>query len=74
MLGCTLGSMFQVSVAGGSYQEGLTTFIQGVPPGYYLTESEIYESLLTRKPGQSELASPRREADVPVIYSGVNSA
>lgn len=74
MLGCTLGSIFQVSVAGGSYQEGLTTFIQGVPPGYYLTESEIYESLLTRKPGQSELASPRREADVPVIYSGVNSA
>ncbi len=74
MLGCTLGTMFQVSVAGGSYQEGLTTLIQGVPPGYYLTESEIYESLLTRKPGQSELASPRREADVPVIYSGVNSA
>jgi len=74
MLGCTLGSMFQVSVAGGSYQEGLTTLIQGVPPGYFLTESEIYESLLVRKPGQSELSSPRREADVPIIYSGVNAA
>lgn len=74
MLGCTLGSMFQVSVAGGSYQEGLTTLIQGVPPGYFLTESEIYESLLVRKPGQSELSSPRREADVPIIYSGINAA
>jgi len=48
--------------------------MQGVPPGYYFTEAEIYEALLTRKPGQSDLASPRREPDVPVIYSGVNAA
>ncbi len=74
MLGCTHGKLFQVSVAGGSYQGGLTTHIQGVPPGIHMTEAEIYESLLTRKPGQSELASPRREADVPVIYSGINAA
>lgn len=74
MLGCTYGTMFQASVAGGSYQDGLTVLLQGVPPGLYITEAEIYEALLTRKPGQSELASPRREADVPVIYSGVNAA
>ena len=74
MLGCTYGKLFQTTVAGGSYQEGLTVHLQGVPPGLYITEAEIYEALLTRKPGQSELASPRREADVPVIYSGVNAA
>ncbi len=74
MLGCTYGTMFQTTVAGGSYQEGLTVLMQGVPPGLSITEAEIYESLLTRKPGQSELASPRREADVPVIYSGINAA
>lgn len=74
MLGCTLGTLFQTTVAGGSYQEGLTVHMQGVPPGYVFTEAEIYEALLTRKPGQSELASPRREADVPVLYSGFNAA
>ena len=74
MLGCTYGTMFQTTVAGGSYQEGLTTLLQGVPPGMLITEAEIYEALLTRKPGQSALASPRREADVPVIYTGVNAA
>ena len=74
MLGCTYGTMFQTTVAGGSYQEGLTVHLQGVPPGLYITESEIYSALLTRKPGQSELASPRREPDVPIIYSGVNAA
>ena len=74
MVGCSYGSMFQTTIAGGSYQEGLTVHLQGVRPGLYITEAEIYEALLTRKPGQSELASPRREPDVPIIFSGVNAA
>ncbi|MBN2040711.1 MAG: chorismate synthase [Spirochaetes bacterium] len=74
MLGCSYGRLFQVTVAGGSYQEGLCTHIQGVPSGYYFEEREIYSELLQRKPGQGELSSPRREPDIPVIYSGVNSA
>ena len=74
MLGCTYGNLFRVTVAGGSYQEGLSIHIQGVPPGYYFTEEEIYVELMLRKPGQGELTSPRREADVPLIFSGVNVA
>lgn len=74
MFGCSYGSLFQVTVAGGSYQEGLTTHIQGVPPGMLITEEEIYRDLLVRKPGQGELTSPRREPDIPVIYSGQNVA
>ena len=74
MLGCTYGTMFKVSVAGGSYQEGLTVHLQGVPPGLAVAEEEIYADLLLRKPGQGELASPRREPDIPVIYSGVSAA
>jgi chorismate synthase len=74
MLGCDLGTLFKVTVAGGSYQEGLTVHLQGVPPGYLITEEEIYRELLLRKPGQGELSSPRREPDVPIIYSGVNCA
>ena len=74
MLGCTYGSMFRVSVAGGSYQDGLTVHLQGVPPGLLVSEEEVYCDLLLRKPGQGELASPRREPDVPIIYSGVNAA
>ena len=74
MLGCSYGKLFQVAVAGGSYQEGLTTHIQGVPPGMLITEEEIYRDLLVRKPGQGELTSPRREPDIPIIYSGINAA
>ncbi|MHC4204211.1 MAG: chorismate synthase [Planctomycetota bacterium] len=74
MLGCHIGRCFQVSVAGGSYQEGLTSVLHGVPPGLLLTEQEIYGDLLLRKPGADELSSPRKEPDLPVIYSGINVA
>ena len=66
--------MFQVTVAGGSYQEGLTSMIHGVPPGMLITERQIYGDLLLRKPGADELSSPRKEPDLPIIYSGVNAA
>jgi len=74
MFGCHLGKLFQVTVAGGSYQEGLMAVIQGVPPGIALTEQDIYGDLLLRKPGADELSSPRKEPDLPVIYSGLNAA
>ena len=74
MLGCHLGRNFQVTVAGGSYQDGLTSVIEGVPPGMVLTEQEVYGDLLLRKPGADELSSPRKEPDLPVIYAGLNAA
>ncbi len=74
MIGCSYGKLFNVTVAGGSYQEGLVTHIQGVPSGLHIEERDIYFELLQRKPGQGELSSPRREPDIPVIVTGVNSA
>ncbi|MBN1972332.1 MAG: chorismate synthase [Sedimentisphaerales bacterium] len=74
MIGCHIGRCFQVTVGGGSYQEGLTSVLQGVPPGMLLSEQEIYGDLLLRKPGADELSSPRKEPDLPVIYTGLNAA
>ena len=74
MIGCHIGRIFQLTVAGGSYQEGLTSVLQGVPPGLLLSEQGIYGDLLLRKPGADELSSPRKEPDLPVIYSGINAA
>lgn len=74
MVGCHFGRVFQVTVSGGSYQEGLTATLQGVPPGMLLTEQEVYGDLLLRKPGADELSSPRKEPDLPIIYAGLNAA
>jgi len=73
MIGCHFGKFFQVTVAGGSYQDGLNTIIQGTPPGMLITEQEIYGDLLLRKPGTDELSSPRKEPDLPIIYTGLNA-
>ena len=74
MMGCHLGRCFQVTVAGGSYQDGLAAILQAVPAGMLLTEQEIYGDLLLRKPGADELSSPRKEPDLPIIYTGLNAA
>ena len=37
MIGCHIGRCFQVTVAGGSYQDGLTAVLQGHPPGMLLS-------------------------------------
>ena len=74
MIGCHFGRIFQVSIAGGSYQEGLTAVVQGLPPAMAVTEQEIYGDLLLRKPGADELSSPRKEPDLPIIYTGTNAA
>ncbi len=73
MLGCHFGRLYQVTVAGGSYQDGLTAVIQGCPPAMAVSEQEIYGDLLLRKPGADELSSPRKEPDLPVIYTGINA-
>jgi len=39
-----------------------------------LTEQEVYGDLLLRKPGADELSSPRKEPDIPVLYTGLNAA
>jgi chorismate synthase len=74
MIGCHFGRIFQVSVAGGSYQDGLTAVVQGCRPGLSLNEQEIYGDLLLRKPGADELSSPRKEPDLPILYTGLNPA
>ncbi len=74
MIGCHFGRLIQTTISGGSYQEGLSATVQGIPPGLLLSEQEIYADLLLRKPGADELSSPRKEPDIPVIYTGVNPA
>ena len=74
MIGCHIERNFQVTVAGGSYQDGLSAIVRGHTPWMLLTEQEIYGDLFLRKPGAGELSSPRKEPDLPIIYTGLNAA
>lgn len=71
MLGNTFGRIFRVTACGESYGGGLAAIVEGVPAGIPLTDAMIQEELDKRKPGQSELDSPRRETDIARIFAGI---
>jgi len=71
VLGNTFGRMFRVTTCGESYGGGLATICDGVPPGLELCDADIQEELDKRRPGQSDIDSPRQETDQVQIFSGL---
>ena len=65
------GSHFSVSTFGESHCKAVGAVVDGCPPQISLDESDIQPQLDRRRPGQSDLATPRDEADKVTIYSGV---
>lgn len=85
MVGNTFGRIFRVTTCGESYAGGfrknldipkelyggLMAIVDGVPPGIKLTGEFIQEEMDKRRPGQSDLDTPRQEKDKVYIFSGV---
>lgn len=65
------GSLFKISTWGESHGKGLGVVVDGCPAGLPITEEEIQAELNLRKPGQSKLTTPRKEADSVQILSGI---
>jgi chorismate synthase len=71
MAGNTFGEIFKVTTFGESHGAGIGCVIDGVPPGLELSQEDIQKDLDRRKPGQSEVTTPRKESDTVEILSGV---
>ncbi len=65
------GEVFRVATFGESHGGGVGVVVDGCPPRLPLSEEDIQVELDRRRPGQSALTTPRKEADRCVIYSGV---
>ena len=65
------GHLFRISTWGESHGGGVGAVIDGCPPGITLCEADIQKDLDRRRPGQSEIVTPRDEADACRILSGV---
>ena len=65
------GELFRVATWGESHGGGVGVVIDGCPPRIALTEEEIQVELDRRRPGQSEIVTPRKETDRCRILSGV---
>ncbi len=65
------GEIFRISTFGESHGGGVGVVIDGCPSRLALSEADIQIDLDRRRPGQSDLVTPRKEADRCRILSGV---
>lgn len=71
MAGSTFGNIFQITTWGESHGAALGVVVDGCPAGLPLSPADIQPYLNRRKPGQTKIATPRKEADEVEILSGI---
>jgi len=64
------GQAYRIATWGESHGGGVGVMIDGCPAGIPLTEEMIQFELDRRRPGQSDIVTPRKEADECEILSG----
>ncbi len=70
-MGSSFGKLFTISTWGESHGGGVGVVIDGCPPNLPITAEEIQAELDRRRPGQSDIVTPRKEEDKVTILSGV---
>jgi chorismate synthase len=65
------GNLFRISTFGESHGKAVGVVVDGCPAGLKLGEADIQSELDRRRPGQSKLTTPRKEADAVEILSGL---
>lgn len=71
MPGSSFGTLFRVTTFGESHGGAVGVVVDGVTPGLDLAPADIQAELDRRRPGQSDLTTPRDESDTVEILSGV---
>ncbi len=65
------GKLFTVTTWGESHGPSIGVIVDGCPPRLPMTMEEIQADLDRRRPGQSDIVSPRKEEDKVEILSGI---
>ena len=71
MSGNSFGKLFVVTTFGESHGPAVGVILDGCPSGIPLAEEMVQKELDRRRPGQSDLTTPRNEMDQVGILSGV---
>lgn len=71
MAGNTFGTLYRLTSFGESHGKGVGGIIEGVTPGLEIDMNFIQHELDRRRPGQSEITTPRDESDRVEFISGV---
>ena len=68
----TYGEIFRIHTFGESHGGGVGVVIDGCPPRIAVSAAQIQCQLDRRRPGQSEIVTPRKEPDTAEILSGIH--
>lgn len=71
MAGNTFGQLFRLTTFGESHGEAIGGVIDGCPAGLFLDINVVQAELNRRRPGLSNLTSPRKEDDQLTFLSGI---
>jgi len=66
----SFGRIFKVTTFGESHCKSVGAIIDGCPANMNLVETDIQKQLNRRRPGQSNISTPRNEKDKVIILSG----
>lgn len=72
-MGSSFGTMFRVSTFGESHGVSVGAVVDGCPSQVEISRAAIQAQADRRKPGQSDLTTPRMESDTVEILSGVQN-
>ncbi len=67
----SFGHLFRITTWGESHGPAIGVTVDGCPPRLPIGAAEIQAELDRRRPGQSDITTPRKEADTVEILSGV---
>jgi chorismate synthase len=67
----SFGKLFTISTWGESHGPSVGVVIDGCPPRLPLTQAGVQAELDRRRPGQSDITTPRKEADTVEFLSGL---
>ena len=67
----TYGDIIRITTFGESHGPAIGAVLDGVQPGIEFSEEQIQEQLNRRRPGQSDVTTPRDEKDRVEVLSGV---
>ncbi|WP_114778351.1 chorismate synthase [Botryobacter ruber] len=65
------GKLFRITTFGESHGAAVGVIVDGCPAGLDITTEEIQHALDRRRPGQSNITTPRKEEDKVTVLSGV---
>lgn len=68
----TFGNALRVTVFGQSHSQAVGCVVEGLPSGHVVDTEALGRFMARRAPGQGPWTTPRKEADLPRIVSGLN--